>query len=141
MLTLLYLFLGVYGFNQLVSDEMTLNRTVPDLREEECQFWDYPKILPKASVILVFHNEGWSTLLRTVNSGKTWSNFFTLNLFQIGNCDLEKTCATDFYKLISLVKSVMRLSRNSMCSENVIFFFSYSPEPITSPIFGRSTPS
>ena len=81
MLTLLYLFLGVYGFNQLVSDEMTLNRTVPDLREEECQFWDYPKILPKASVILVFHNEGWSTLLRTVNSGKTWSNFCTLNLY------------------------------------------------------------
>ena len=59
---------GVYGFNQLVSDEMTLNRTVPDLREEECQFWDYPEKLPKASVILVFHNEGWSTLLRTVHS-------------------------------------------------------------------------
>ena len=59
---------GVYGFNQLVSDEMTLNRTVPDLREEECQFWDYPKILPKASVILVFHNEGFSTLFRTINS-------------------------------------------------------------------------
>ena len=59
---------GVYGFNQLVSDEMTLNRTVPDLREEECQFWDYPTKLPKASVILVFHNEGWSTLFRTVNS-------------------------------------------------------------------------
>ena len=59
---------GVYGFNQLVSDEISLNRTVPDLREEECQFWDYPTQLPKASVILVFHNEGWSTLLRTVNS-------------------------------------------------------------------------
>jgi polypeptide N-acetylgalactosaminyltransferase len=59
---------GVYGFNQLVSDEITLNRTVPDLREEECQYWDYPTVLPKASVILVFHNEGWSTLFRTVNS-------------------------------------------------------------------------
>ena len=59
---------GVYGFNQLASDEITLNRTVPDLRESECQFWDYPKELPKASVILVFHNEGWSTLFRTVNS-------------------------------------------------------------------------
>ena len=59
---------GVYGFNQLASDEISLNRTVPDLREEECQFWDYPTQLPKASVILVFHNEGWSTLLRTVNS-------------------------------------------------------------------------
>jgi hypothetical protein len=59
---------GVYGFNQLISDEISLNRTVPDLREEECQYWDYPVDLPKASVILVFHNEGWSTLLRTVNS-------------------------------------------------------------------------
>ena len=59
---------GVYGFNQLISDEMTLNRTVPDLREEECQYWDYPTQLPKASVVLVFHNEGWSTLFRTVHS-------------------------------------------------------------------------
>lgn len=59
---------GVYGFNQLVSDEISLNRTVPDQREEECRLWDYPTELPSASVILVFHNEGWSTLLRTVNS-------------------------------------------------------------------------
>ena len=59
---------GVYGFNQLASDEISLNRTVPDTREEECRHWDYPTTLPSASVILVFHNEGWSTLLRTVNS-------------------------------------------------------------------------
>ena len=59
---------NVYGFNQLVSDRIGLNRTVPDMREEECQWWDYPTDLPKASVILVFHNEGWSTLFRTVNS-------------------------------------------------------------------------
>ena len=59
---------GVYGFNQLVSDEISLNRTVPDQREEECKSWDYPTNLPTASVILVFHNEGWSTLFRTVNS-------------------------------------------------------------------------
>ena len=59
---------GVYGFNQLVSDEISLNRSVPDTREEECRYWDYPTSLPTASVILVFHNEGWSTLLRTVHS-------------------------------------------------------------------------
>merc|ERR1719341_3058215 len=59
---------GVYGFNQLASDEISLNRTVPDTREEECRNWDYPTDLPTASVILVFHNEGWSTLLRTVHS-------------------------------------------------------------------------
>jgi hypothetical protein len=28
---------GVYGFNQLVSDEISLNRTVPELREDECR--------------------------------------------------------------------------------------------------------
>jgi len=59
---------GVYGFNQLVSDEIDLNRTVPDQREDECRNWDYPTNLPTASVILVFHNEGWTTLFRTVNS-------------------------------------------------------------------------
>ena len=59
---------GVYGFNQQVSDEISLDRTVPDTREEECRYWDYPTQLPTASVILVFHNEGWSTLLRTVHS-------------------------------------------------------------------------
>ena len=61
-------FKGVYGFNQLVSDEISLNRTVPDQREDECKYWKYPETLPTASVILVFHNEGWSTLFRTINS-------------------------------------------------------------------------
>lgn len=59
---------NVYGFNQLISDEISLDRNVPDLRESECKHWDYPENLPKASVIFIFHNEGWTTLLRSIHS-------------------------------------------------------------------------
>lgn len=54
-------------FNLLASDRIPLNRTLPDVRRKRCQllYKDY-KSYPSASVIIVFHNEAWSTLMRTV---------------------------------------------------------------------------
>ncbi|XP_070578924.1 N-acetylgalactosaminyltransferase 7-like [Ptychodera flava] len=57
-----------YGFNQYVSNKISLDRGIRDLRVDECRYWHYPNSLPSVGVILVFHNEGWSTLLRTVHS-------------------------------------------------------------------------
>uniref|UniRef100_A0A0N4Z4I9 Polypeptide N-acetylgalactosaminyltransferase n=1 Tax=Parastrongyloides trichosuri TaxID=131310 RepID=A0A0N4Z4I9_PARTI len=57
-----------YGFNTHVSDMISMERTIPDIRMKECQHWNYPEDLPTASVIIAFHNEGWSPLLRTVHS-------------------------------------------------------------------------
>ncbi|XP_023710321.1 N-acetylgalactosaminyltransferase 7 isoform X1 [Cryptotermes secundus] len=57
-----------FGMNMVCSDEISLSRSIPDTRLAECKHWNYPEDLPKASVIIVFHNEGWSTLLRTVHS-------------------------------------------------------------------------
>lgn len=57
-----------YGFNTYVSDMISMNRTIPDIRMEECKHWNYPKTLPTVSVVVVFHNEGWTPLLRTVHS-------------------------------------------------------------------------
>ncbi|XP_068247231.1 LOW QUALITY PROTEIN: polypeptide N-acetylgalactosaminyltransferase 1-like [Palaemon carinicauda] len=56
-------------FNLLASDRIPLNRTLPDVRKKKCLEKDYHvDSLPTTSVIVVFHNEAWSTLLRTVTS-------------------------------------------------------------------------
>uniref|UniRef100_A0A0A9WWW6 Polypeptide N-acetylgalactosaminyltransferase n=1 Tax=Lygus hesperus TaxID=30085 RepID=A0A0A9WWW6_LYGHE len=60
--------LSKYGMNMACSDEISLDRTIPDLRLPECKHWNYPEDLPKASVVIVFHNEGFTTLMRTVHS-------------------------------------------------------------------------
>ncbi|KAG1650392.1 N-acetylgalactosaminyltransferase 7 [Nymphon striatum] len=57
-----------YGINMAVSNDIALSRSIPDFRLEECKHWFYPENLPRASVVIVFHNEGFSTLMRTVQS-------------------------------------------------------------------------
>ncbi|XP_029633286.1 polypeptide N-acetylgalactosaminyltransferase 1 isoform X4 [Octopus sinensis] len=56
-------------FNLVASDMISLNRSLPDYRMDGCKKKTYTieKYL-KTSIIIVFHNEAWSTLLRTVHS-------------------------------------------------------------------------
>ncbi|TRY64534.1 hypothetical protein DNTS_022655 [Danionella cerebrum] len=55
------------GFNILISDRIALNRSLPDIRHPRCMQKLYSQNLPSTSIIIPFHNEGWSTLLRTVH--------------------------------------------------------------------------
>lgn len=55
-----------HNFDLYGSDLVPLNRSLPDVRSKACQLKEYPKRLPTTSVIIIFHNEPWSTLLRTV---------------------------------------------------------------------------
>lgn len=57
-------------FNLVASDMISLNRSLPDYRMDACKRKTYPpnSELPDTSVVIVFHNEAWSTLLRTVHS-------------------------------------------------------------------------
>ncbi|KAM7154102.1 polypeptide N-acetylgalactosaminyltransferase 3 isoform 2-T2 [Macrochelys suwanniensis] len=58
-------------FNAFASDRISLHRDLgPDTRPPECieQKLKRCPSLPTTSIIIVFHNEAWSTLLRTVHS-------------------------------------------------------------------------
>ncbi|XP_071535221.1 N-acetylgalactosaminyltransferase 6-like isoform X2 [Panulirus ornatus] len=58
----------VNGFNGRLSDEIALNRSLKDIRHPKCKKKMYLADLPNAAVVVPFHNEHWSTLLRTAFS-------------------------------------------------------------------------
>ncbi|KAH7645703.1 polypeptide n-acetylgalactosaminyltransferase 13 [Dermatophagoides farinae] len=59
---------AINQFNIVASDMISVNRSLPDIRKQTCRVKKYPDNLPDTSIIIVFHNEAWSTLARTVHS-------------------------------------------------------------------------
>lgn len=57
-----------FSYNVIASDKISLNRSLPDSRNEQCSVIKYRSDLPAVSVIIVFHDEYLSFLLRTVHS-------------------------------------------------------------------------
>ena len=59
-----------HAFEEYVSELISLNRSLPDFRGQWCrnQYDGKNDHLEKVSIIICFHNEAWSTLLRSVHS-------------------------------------------------------------------------
>ncbi|NWX84809.1 GLT15 acetylgalactosaminyltransferase, partial [Nothoprocta pentlandii] len=57
-----------HGSNEALGERLPLRRELPEVRHPLCLQQDYGSSLPTASVIICFHDEAWSTLLRTVHS-------------------------------------------------------------------------
>ncbi|XP_019635008.1 PREDICTED: polypeptide N-acetylgalactosaminyltransferase 13-like [Branchiostoma belcheri] len=58
----------IASFNQHVSDQISIERSLPDVRAEGCNTSLVGDDLPSTSVVICFCEESWSTLLRTVHS-------------------------------------------------------------------------
>ncbi|KAJ0026534.1 hypothetical protein NQD34_017534 [Periophthalmus magnuspinnatus] len=58
----------LYAFNQRESERIPSNRALRDTRHYRCSSLHYDSDLPPTSIIITFHNEARSTLLRTVRS-------------------------------------------------------------------------
>ncbi|XP_035387824.1 polypeptide N-acetylgalactosaminyltransferase 18a isoform X1 [Electrophorus electricus] len=57
-----------YGYNGYLSDRLSLDRAVPDLRPDGCRNITYPTDLPQVSVVFIFVNEALSVILRSIRS-------------------------------------------------------------------------
>lgn len=56
------------GFSVVVSSKISVNRSIPDFVHPECHKIKYFAQLPNVSVVIIYHNEVKSVLLRTVHS-------------------------------------------------------------------------
>lgn len=57
-----------HAFNAFLSDMISVNRTLPDVRDPGCRLLQYKSLSITASIIMCFHNEAWSVLLRSIHS-------------------------------------------------------------------------
>uniref|UniRef100_A0A1I8JUE4 Polypeptide N-acetylgalactosaminyltransferase n=1 Tax=Anopheles funestus TaxID=62324 RepID=A0A1I8JUE4_ANOFN len=61
--------LETFGYNSYASNLMSVRRRLPDIRAPWCLKQNLTdSLLPPTSIVIVFHNEAWSVLLRTVHS-------------------------------------------------------------------------
>ncbi|CAF3429223.1 unnamed protein product [Rotaria sp. Silwood1] len=57
-----------HAFNVYASDLISYHRSLPDVRDPDCQKLQHEPISLTASIIMCFHNEAWSVLLRSIHS-------------------------------------------------------------------------
>lgn len=55
-----------FNYNFYASERISLHRSLPDIRFKKCHQIKYRERLPKVSIIIVYHNEAWSLVLRTI---------------------------------------------------------------------------
>ncbi|KAF5910761.1 hypothetical protein HPG69_004850 [Diceros bicornis minor] len=109
-------------FNAFASDRISLHRDLgPDTRPPECIEQKFKRCppLPTTSVIIVFHNEAWSTLLRTVHSVLYSSPAILLKeIILVDDASVDEYLhgkLEEYIKQFSIVKIVRQRERKGEC--------------------------
>ncbi|KAM7411977.1 hypothetical protein PAMA_021782 [Pampus argenteus] len=114
-------------FNQFASDRISLSRSLgDDTRPRECverRFRRCPS-LPTTSVIIVFHNEAWSTLLRTVYSVLHTSPAILLKeIILVDDASVAehlKSQLEEFVRQLKIVRVVRQLERKGLITARLL---------------------
>ncbi|CAO1312716.1 unnamed protein product [Diamesa hyperborea] len=57
-----------FGMSVIISDKISVNRSVPEFRDRQCFKIKYLKDLPSVSIVIIFNNEVFSVFKRTLHS-------------------------------------------------------------------------
>ncbi|KAI4871770.1 hypothetical protein NFI96_010924 [Prochilodus magdalenae] len=114
-------------FNQFASDRISLHRSLgEDTRPPECverKFRRCPP-LPTTSVIIVFHNEAWSTLLRTVYSVlHTSPAIFLKEIIMVDDASTATHLHSqldEYVKILKIVKVVRQPERKGLITARLL---------------------
>ncbi|XP_040213763.1 polypeptide N-acetylgalactosaminyltransferase 3 [Rana temporaria] len=114
-------------FNAFASDRISLHRDLgPDTRPPECIEQKFKRCppMPTTSIIIVFHNEAWSTLLRTVYSVIYTSPAILLKeIIMVDDAstdDYLKDKLDDYVKPLQIVKVVRQKERKGLISARLL---------------------
>ncbi|XP_077128906.1 polypeptide N-acetylgalactosaminyltransferase 3-like [Ranitomeya variabilis] len=114
-------------FNAFASDRISLHRDLgPDTRPPECIEQKFKRCppLPTTSIIIVFHNEAWSTLLRTVHSVMYTSPAILLKeIIMVDDASTDeylKDKLDEYVKPFQIVKVVRQKERKGLISARLL---------------------
>ena len=107
--------LAVIALNEELSEHLSYNRTIPDVRNSLCRKQKYDlDALPTTSVVIIFYNEPYSVLVTTIHSVlNTCDQKILKEIILVDDCSLNEELKDklDYYIETRLPKNSVKVIR------------------------------
>lgn len=107
--------LTVIALNEELSEHLSYNRTTPDARNPLCKKHEYDlNALPTTSVVIIFYNEPYSVLVRTIHSVlNTCDKRILKEIILVDDCstNVELHDKLDYYMETRLPRDTVKIIR------------------------------